>query len=403
MVRRLLNNLDIKLSSLIIAVSLTFYVYSSSTVREIRSMNLRVHVTNLDQNLTLYPPPPETIALRFQGAPKDFASPSSKRLTLLLDLKGIHSEGIYDNIALKLSPTGNLLPLDKPEIITLTLKLRKSKSVPVTYVTKGKPPEGYYLSRQGLVSPRTVTVAGPEIELARVAAARITADLSDRRSSIDSLLKVHILDQDQREITGGPFSINPDEVRLSLDILPQAKLHILNVQPTLRDQPADGYRVINVLIQPSTISVSKELAKSVGNITSVKTEPISLSGKTDTFSATVRIILPEGIPPGNPDRATVTVEIQKREQLSAFLPLEIRGRDPNLTYEIDPDKVSVSSKDGSLPRQELLGKIKLIIDVNGLGPGIYSVSPQLVRSEDVPAISFHPETVKVVVSEGNER
>ncbi len=106
--------------------------------------------------------------------------------------------------------------------------------------------------------------------------------------------------------------IHPRMLRVA--VLPAAE-KTLAVAPRLRGQPADGYAVGRVLVQPVSVQV-KGPRSTIEARDTVETAPIDLTGSQATVTQTVGLVLPEYVYPTSGGTVQVTVEIRPEGVMS---------------------------------------------------------------------------------------
>jgi YbbR domain-containing protein len=84
------------------------------------------------------------------------------------------------------------------------------------------------------------------------------------------------------------IAIAPSEIRLTLDTLAEK---ILPVVPDITGEPAEGGRVSEVTANPSVARVIGP-SKTLSRITHLRTESVSVEGRTSSFTATTSVVSP---------------------------------------------------------------------------------------------------------------
>jgi YbbR domain-containing protein len=172
----------------------------------------------------------------------------------------------------------------------------------------------------------------------------------------------------------------------------------------LQGEPAPGYEVVDRTINPSTVLVDGPQG-SLDDLVAVSTEPIDVSGATSTVSKRVRLVgLPEGVNVIDPADGTVVAVVQIRQRgVTQPLPgqhIEFVNVGPGLTAEANPSEISVTV----VASQEVLADltahtINVQIDVAGMGPGVYTLTPEVILPPNMQWNSTNPATVTVTIRE----
>ncbi|MHB8843626.1 MAG: CdaR family protein [Nitrospirota bacterium] len=156
-----IENRTIKLASLVLAVTLWFYVTSRGKTE--MSLTVPLELRNIPQDMAVVGDIPGSIEVRLQGqerALRDIAS--GKKVVGIVDLgRGKAGENIVrlspDDIR---KPSGALVTRLVPYEITVTLDRLTRKTLRLRPVFTGRPAPGYRVTNV-LVSPVRVTLEGP--------------------------------------------------------------------------------------------------------------------------------------------------------------------------------------------------------------------------------------------------
>ena len=201
--------------------------------------------------------------------------------------------------------------------------------------------------------------------------------------------------------------VDPSQVVLVLD---RTVTSIVRVSPRVLGQPAAGFEIHNIVIEPRELSVEgpESLLRHVEQIT---TEPISSQGLRETYSQRLQIELDPALRP-SVRRVYLRLEIgEEREARELRLTLRRAPGDP----EEPPCRILVEEVDATvrIPKS-MLAQVSgetLFAEVScaGLEEGFHDAVPELSfpRAGDAPiaVVVFDPETVPVVVGspDGAER
>jgi YbbR domain-containing protein len=172
------------------------------------------------------------------------------------------------------------------------------------------------------------------------------------------------------------------------------------VRVNLGGQPAAGYRLNSVRVNPSTVVLlgSAEVLAQVPGF--VETEPISLDGATGEIQRRVQVRVPNGVTVLEGTAVDVTASITPIEGGTTVRQRPIiQGLSSTLTATVALDTVDVILS-GPLPFLEALGPddVFVIVDLTGLLPGNHIVTPRVVVPTGIRAEGVIPETAEVVIS-----
>jgi YbbR domain-containing protein len=328
------------------------------------------------------------------------------------DLTHIDSPGSYKvelNAHLASPLHGKIITI-QPSTLTVNVAREVEKRVPVRVIISSEPPLGYsYPSDLSNVCSATeITVVGSEDRIALVDHVEVRMNLSDERNPIVnrsySLIAVQANGSTVRNIT-----LNPDSVTCSVDIQPRSDVFQMPVLPRVEGSPPAGYDFEGYsVVKPDTVGLTgnRRAISDLGGL--VRTQPIDLTGKTETFTVDVQVELPEGVslvPENQLISVTVTISSQISTRQYEDVPVEITGLDPTLfraTGLANTVTVFVSGPPDQLPAAE---NVRVVVDLTGLAPGNHQVEPQgmIVGQGETSAVSIsvQPDTLSVTIESLN--
>jgi YbbR domain-containing protein len=154
------------------------------------------------------------------------------------------------------------------------------------------------------IEPPQVTVRGLQADLATIASVNLDVNLSNQRDGttvVDNELVAH-------SITGAPVdvSITPNRGKVTLSVRQDFVQRTLPVMPVLSGQPAPGYRITSISVEPSAIFVSGP-ADRMATLTQLSTEALQITNATGEIRRLQNIDAPANL---SLDRRTVTVIVQ---------------------------------------------------------------------------------------------
>ena len=100
--------------------------------------------------------------------------------------------------------------------------------------------------------------------------------------------------------------ITPPQLRVAVA---KAAEKTMRAVASVRGQPATGYAVTRVLVDPGSVLV-KGPRSTIETRESVETAPVDVAGSRATVTQTVGLVLPDNVYPIRAGRVQVTVEIR---------------------------------------------------------------------------------------------
>jgi YbbR domain-containing protein len=247
-----------------------------------------------------------------------------------------------------------------------------------------------------------VRVRGASGTLSRVAAGDVVA-----------VLDLHTAQSGRRL-----FPLTPEQVRVPfgleiIQVLPSAVTMAFEISasrevpivPAVDGRPAPGYVIGPLTAEPRLAEIIGP-ESAVKRATEVVTEPVSVAGATTHVKQSVILgLLDPALRLKTARSATVTVQILPAplERVLRNQPVHLRNLGPNLQAEAVPAAVDLTVRGN----RETLGRVAAddltaFIDLDGLGPGQYSLTVHADSSRDAGVTRVTPDSVQVRVSSGKE-
>jgi YbbR domain-containing protein len=398
--RRLLRNLG----SLILALLLAVAIWIAATLQA-DSFGTREYA---NVPITLVNQPPETI----------FVEPVSERVavsvrapsSVLDELRVTDFEATMDlstvepgtpTIVPVQVTTGNeeVRILDRdPTEETVYLEAVQTITVPVTIRVEGPVATGYQM-RRPVVSPSQVTVYGAESFVIQVESISGTVNVEEAKEDVIQEVRVTPLDADGELVPGVQWT--PDRVEVEVDVRPRLGYKPdVEVVPDLRGEPAPGYRLGSVSVDPSTVTlagVPSVLDELPGF---VETRPISVTDATQDLLELSPLTVPNSVVVIGLDYVTVTVEVLPIQSSRAMTStVEVQGVRPVWIASTSPNVVDVILEGPDTILTEMTADdIRVIVDVFGLGLGVHRVVPEVLAPAEITVVSIIPETIEVAIA-----
>jgi YbbR domain-containing protein len=188
-------------------------------------------------------------------------------------------------------------------------------------------------------------------------------------------------------------SISPRTVRVAFD---RRVEKVVEITPQLGGRPLHGYYVAEVKPVPTTIKV-RGAAGTLAALSAVRTNEVSVDGRSETFSAETKVVTPDGVEPAGSADVLLHVAIDE-ELVTRKLPgLVVRvvgeGVDP-AKWQATPTQVEVTLTGTLLAVEKAKAALAPVVKlsagdakareaavvVEGLPPGIgVKISPERVK------------------------
>lgn len=315
-----------------------------------------------------------------------------------IDLKGLEPDIHNVDVQVKCSDPAVTIVAEKPSKVALRLEELKEKIADVKVTVVDGAPLGY-VYRTPSVSPKQVTVRGPSTAVDSVESVNADVYLQGARSDLERVVALTPRDA-QGEMVGW-VELDPPRVTVKVPIEQRIGFKDASVRVILKGQVAPGYRITNVSVDPSIVTVVGSPA-SLGQIGGyLETAPIDVSGAKADVVERVTLRMPENVSLLGIQSVLVTVNVTPLEGGLNLqdLPLTWQGLAPDLDIHVSPKTVDVILS-GPLPRLEPLtrNEVQVIADVYGLEPGVHKVTPSVIVPEGIRVESVLPDIVEVEIT-----
>lgn len=322
-------------------------------------------------------------------------------VTVIADLTGQGPGTHTINLRVNVARTASAADTQPAQLaVTLEEILRQLKDV--TLVTAADPPTGFEVD-QVTFDPAQVRVEGVATRVRDVVSVEARLDLSERRESFDEAVELVPVNANGTRVAGVEVT---QAVTASVIISEREDERQIVIVPDFDfTSGPDGYNAIPGDYSPQTITVRGERVNELPN--PLETETIDLSGRTETFTEQVRVVLPEDLADvveivGNPI-ISVTVEIIAVEGSDNFedIPVQVVGLSTDFSAnELSDINVTIT---GPIAILNDLNADDIIasVDVTGLTPGTYDRTINVTVSApnaDQLEIQALPETLSVTIT-----
>lgn len=287
-----------------------------------------------------------------------------------------------------------------PEIVNVHLENSLQESVTISVVLSGEPVVGFRAD-DPQVTPSSGMVQGPASAVGRVQALQTVVDLSGRSQDVRVSATPMPVDSDGREVSG--VQVNPANVTVFVPIVQRTGYRTMAVVPVTEGQVAAGYRVTNITVSPTLVTLRSPDPQAVDLLPGfVQTEPVNLDGAEETVERQVLLNIPQGFSLVGEQSVLVQVSIEAIESsITISRQVEFQGLETGTIAEAFPAGVQVILT-GPLPTLEQLRPedVRVVLNLFGLGMGTHQVTPEaLDLPRGVRVQTFLPETIEVQISE----
>lgn len=326
---------------------------------------------------------------------------TSGNLALTLDLDGIDRPGTY---TVAIVPAQEERFIDyriSPSTASIVVDEMVSRVLPIVIQTVPEDLIDRQVIGQQLSVPE-VTVSGPRSIMETINVARIDIDISGQTGEFTDQYQVSVVttDGNQFDSTTENVNIAPSVIEATLDV--QSIGREVTILASVTGSPAEGYEERTSTTTPRTVILAGS-PQALASLTFVETEPVDITGAVQNVSVDIGLAnLPEGVVLVEPANGLVSVIVQIQQQsvdqTLPSLPVTLTGLGPGLTATLTPAEVSIEISASSAQVPDLVnGAIVVSVDVTGLAPGTYALTPRIVVPAGVEWDSVVPARIDVTI------
>lgn len=283
------KNLPVKILALIAAIIMWGYVMNEENPSVNGRYTVPVEIVNAPEGYDVNMGVRE-VTLKVRAPRSLMAAAHESDFKAVIDLSG-DTEGEYDEKIRTVIPQGFELLGMSDDTVHVTMEALIAHGVPVDIVVNGKAAQGMEL---GDIKPaqQYVNVYGPRHLVDSIAKASGKIRLADNNSDFTMRVKLTAVTADGENIND--LAVLPGELDVTVQLVPGEDKKIVPVKPAVSGILPEGYVLGEVTVQPNQVEVAGA-NKTLADIKSVDTVPVSLHGVTSTLDKDVELSLPEGI------------------------------------------------------------------------------------------------------------
>jgi len=286
----------------------------------------------------------------------------------------------------------------QPSTVAVRLDRLKQVELPVRVDVLDAPPFGFEVKADEITStPITVTVSGAELLVNQVT--QVVADFYLRDANATVERKVNLLARDAYG-DSVDVKIEPSVVTVKVPIVQKSGFRNLSVRVVWRGQPATGYRISNVSVNPSIVTAIGDPAIIEKIPGYLETLPVQVDGARADVLERVALVLPESVSVLGSQAVQIAISVTPIESsLTVQREVVIHGLAPYLMAVASPTTVDVILS-GPLPQLDALRleDVQVILNLINLDVGSYQVEPIVLQPEAITVQSVVPPRIQVEIT-----
>ncbi len=398
------NSLVDSLGGLLLAAVLALFIWLTATQDQdpISGQFLQLGVDFVGQpaDSILTQPQRFSVQVRLEGPESALRQLSPDDFEAFVDLSQIpFGENTPAPIRITSSTEDLEVTLIIPEEVDVLLEEQVSREIPVEVDIRGSIARGH-TQGEPLLEPAYITVSGPRSDIEDLDFALITVFLNSPRETSLGRHRPVFYDAQGRVASTVDLTLDTQDVQVTIPVEQSAGFAEKLITVEWIGDPAYGHRLLNISVEPPSALV--EGAPEVVNaLTRLQTEPIDITGLTESFIQQTTLELPDGITLDQNQEIFVSVGIEpilstdtrRRE-------VEILGLDEDLEATLTPDQVGVVLF-GPLPVLDSLvaEDVRVTVDLFDFDSGRYSIEPQVdIPDRGIQVRSIQPSAISVFIT-----
>jgi len=393
------GNLSLGLLSLALAVAVWFFVSDADNAPRTDFVTgvVRVEAVNVPREQAVLRIAEPQINVRVSADEDVWKRLSSADFKAVVDLSGVNQSEITLSVKV-IANRGDVKVVEvEPSHVKVSLEALTEADLPLRAHTMGKLPDGFELQNV-TISTQTAKVSGPASLVSSVEAVEADVNVTGLELSMERSYPLVARDKSGRDVD---VRVEPEAAMVRLAIVQQDFNLVFIVNPTVSGNVAAGYRVLAVQANPAFVSIAGPLDV-LQSISALTTEPVAVDGAQSDVTRSVRLRLPAGarVVNSNEEEVVVSVRVAPAQGQSVFtIAVRMTGLKEGLIATLSPKVINVTVS-GLMPVLQALDPASIVarVDLAGLEPGVYTVTPTVDLPDGVTLVGTDPIEITVGVS-----
>lgn len=397
--RKLINkDLTIRILSVMLALLMWFYVITEQNPEMTKDITVPIRLINtvfleksnmiISNDLNSY-----KLTLKIKGKKNALDKLNETTVDAYADLEGHKLKGEnFIKINIAGIPEGVDVIAKSTESLKVLLESKVSIQKGVQLNIMGNPAHGL-AAMTPTMAPNDVVITGAESQVNMIKSVRVDVDIASVSAEVKKILPVRVLDDSGKDIQN--ITIEPGNVEVSIPIENTKRVKL---EVDLSGQPADGYILRDISIQPDEILITGK-QEALEGINSLKTEKIDITEGTVGISKEVKLVIPTGVEIVNiNEKVNIFINIEKIKT-SEFVVENLEYL--NLPADLELDSVQGSTKvtlKGAESQLQDASKIlKFYVDLTHAVEGINTLNVLWEAPKEIEILDISPKQIIVVL------
>lgn len=397
LMKRLTNNMGLKLLSLLFSVVLWLVVVNIADPEATKTFSVPVNIQNKEVIEQMGKVPDvigdTDIAVFSISGPRSYVEEmNADDFTVTADLSQVDltEEDETKLVRIEVTPKKYekyITVHQKTVNMQITLEELAEKNFVISPVTTGTPADGCAIGNVE-VTPNLLAVSGPESIVSKISKVTATINVNGISSDVTDNVVPVLYDEEGNVITSDLLETNQVTVNIKANILGTKSL---TIQCDVTGEPADGYEYTGLEYAPQTITVKGEAQiLNTMNVIRIPGEVIDITGATGNVENTIDIneYLPEGVSLVDDEGNQIAIKALIVQKASKIVNLSteninIDGLPDNyeLTYNVATVPVNIRASQDEIDGFDV-SSIQATIDVTDLEPGTHTVQLEITINDE---------------------
>ena len=338
-----------------------------------------------------------SIDVRIEAPEDRWDGLSTANFRASVDLAGLTAR--EQTVPLRVEVTGvrgvRILSVEPPTVV-VNLEEVVSRIIPVTPRLIGALPRGFE-AEQAVPERLTVEISGPESLVALVESAAAEINVTGLTVGFEQNVELVPRGEGDGEIRG--LSVEPSSVSISVTVRQTVVTKTLPLSVELLGEPAAGYRVSGVAVQPGVMEVEGAL-EALQELEELALGLVRLDGANEDIRLALAAVLPDGIvAPDGPVEADVIVSIDVVLGATVLtVAPEASSVPEGMRADLGSQVVTVTL-DGPLPALNGLtvGDVVAVIDLGELSGSAGDLRVRIIVPDGITVREWRPALLSVTL------
>ena len=396
---KLLNkDMTIRIFSVMLALLLWFYVITEQNPEITKDITIPVRLINavfIEKSNMVLANDVESfkLTLKIKGKNSVLEKLNDTTVDAIADMEGHRLKGEnYIKININGIPEGVNIQWKSAESLKVILEQKISVQKSVQANIMGNPSQGL-AAMAPMVAPNDVVIMGAESQVNKIKTVRVDVDIASVNMEVKKILPVRVLDENGKDIQN--ITIEPSNVEVSI---PVENTKRVRLQMDVSGQPAAGYMISNISVQPEEILITGK-QQALEGINILETEKIDITEGTTDISKEVKLVMPEGVELVNTnEKVSVFVKIEKITTSEITIDnFEHVNLAEGLELESIKGSIGVSLRGAESQLRDAANTIKFFVDLKHATEGSNVLNVSWEAPIGIEIVNMSPQQVVAVL------